>query len=247
MTGMQNFSQQSSKQIPPAVIATGIATKGRLPAASGVTPMPGAAEAMQRIGHPVQVPRGRTVVQTGDANDTVFKVVEGVLRVVRILSDGRRYIVSFLKPGDFYGYSEPDEHQCSVEAVTDCNLVRYSRRDFDAMLEADASASRLLLRLLCHQLGANNRMLLLLGRKTAPERLASFLVSFIAPTSSEPDGRKQVFLPMSRSDIADHLGLTIETVSRLITKFRKARWISLLDAHTVLITAPDVLAELAAD
>ncbi len=200
---------------------------------SNVIAAPGAADALQRIGHQMQAPRGRTVIEAGSANDAVIQVREGILRVVHILPDGRRHVACFLKAGDFYGLSETEENESSVEAVTACTLTRYPRRDFDAVLDSDAAAGRQLLRLVCRQLAASDRMLLLLGRKTAAERLASFLISFAGPA---PDGSTSVFLPMSRADIADYLGLTIETVSRLVTRFRTARWIRLLDAHTISIT-----------
>jgi CRP/FNR family transcriptional regulator len=200
---------------------------------SNVIAAPGAADALQRIGHQMQVPRGRTVIEAGSANDAIIQVRDGILRVVHILPDGRRHVACFLKAGDFYGLSETEENESSVEAITACTLTRYPRRDFDAVLDSDAAAGRQLLRLVCRQLAASDRMLLLLGRKTAAERLASFLLSF---ASRAPDGSTSVFLPMSRADIADYLGLTIETVSRLVTRFRTARWIRLLDAHTISIT-----------
>lgn len=232
---------------PAAAIRTAAPTpRHGLPTATrgNVIAVPGAADALQRIGHNQLVPRGRTVIEAGSANDAVIQVREGILRVVHILPDGRRHVACFLKSGDFYGLSEAEENESSVEAITDCTLTRYSRRDFDAVLDSDATAGRQLLRLVCRQLAASDRMLLLLGRKTAAERLASFLMSF---ASSSPDGNARVFLPMSRADIADYLGLTIETVSRLVTRFRTASWIRLLDAHTISITNPQALETLAED
>lgn len=241
---------QAGQQAHPAILARPTAPSSRRPASApgpipgAVVPLPGAADVLQRIGRPIQAQRGTAVLETGDANTHVYKVTDGILRVVRILPDGRRHIANFLKPGDFFGFSEATEHDCSVEAITDCALTRYPRKDFDAVIESDPAAGRQLFRLMCRQLEASNRMLLLLGRKTAVERLASFLLSFAS--GSQKRGM-QVFLPMSRGDIADHLGLTIETVSRTISKFRQQRWISLVDSHTILITAPETLEDLAAD
>lgn len=232
---------------PAAVLRTAApTTRDVLPAAprGNVIAVPGAADALQRIGHTLQMQRGRTVIEAGSANDAIIQVREGILRVVHILPDGRRHVACFLKAGDFYGLSEAEENQSSVEAITACTLTRYARRDFDAVLDSDATAGRQLLRLVCRQLAASDRMLLLLGRKTAEERLASFLMSFASPSV---DGTARVFLPMSRADIADYLGLTIETVSRLVTRFRTAGWIRLLDAHTVSITSPQALETLAED
>jgi CRP/FNR family transcriptional regulator len=222
-----------SRPVPAARPVALVHDFGSAAPRSNVIAAHGSADALQRIGHVLQVAKGRTVIEAGSANDSVIQVRDGILRVVHILPDGRRHVACFLKSGDFYGLSEAEENESSVEAITPCTLIRYSRRDIDAVVDSDAAAGRQLLRLACRQLAASDRMLLLLGRKTAAERLASFLMSFARPAS---DGSMQVFLPMSRGDIADYLGLTIETVSRLVTRFRTASWIRLLDAHTLAIT-----------
>lgn len=246
MTAAQLSMQTPFRHYQPVAAAVATARASRKPAVTAprnnVIPVHGTVDALQRIGHAVEVARGRTVVEAGSQRDAIFQVRDGILRVVHILPDGRRHIACFLKPGDFYGLAEAEENESSVEAVTDCTLTRYSRRDFDAVVDSDAAAGRGLLRLVCRQLAASDRMLLLLGRKTAPERLASFLMSFATPA---PDGSMRVFLPMSRSDIADFLGLTIETVSRLVTRFRNADWIRLMDAHTISITNAQALESLA--
>lgn len=248
MTAAQISVATAARHSRPPAIARTVAPMARssAPATSrgNVIAAPGAADALQRIGHTLHVARGRAVIEAGSANDAVIQVREGILRVVHILPDGRRHVASFLKAGDFYGFSEADENESSVEAITACTLTRYARRDFDAVLDSDATAGRQLLRLVCRQLAASDRMLLLLGRKTAEERLASFLMSFAAPV---PEGGMRVSLPMTRADIADYLGLTIETVSRLVTRFRTASWIRLLDAHTLAITNPQALETLAED
>lgn len=213
---------------------------------AAVIAMPGVADCLQRIGRTVPVERGGTVIAAGDTNDHVFKVLDGVLRIVRILPDGRRHIAKFLHAGDFVGLSDATECDSSVEAITPCTLTRYNRKDFDRLVSADAATGSQFLRLMFRQLDLNNRLLLSLGRKTASERLASFLLSFV-PHNAARGQDIAITLPMSRSDIADHLGLTIETVSRLVTKFRRQRWISLMDSHTVRILSLEALEALAAD
>lgn len=249
MTSAQALIQSSAGQRHAALAASAlVGAKNRKSAVSSgsVVALPGAADVLQRIGRSLQVARGRTVIEAGSGCSHIYKVTEGVLRVVRILPDGRRHIARFLQSGDFFGVSDMAEQDSSVEAITDCDLTRYDRKDFDAILDSDAAAGRQLFRLMCRQLESSNRLLLLLGRKTASERLASFLLSF-ARTASATRRDQEIYLPMSRCDIADHLGLTIETVSRLITKFRTQRWISLTDSHTIKVIAPDVLEDLAAD
>jgi CRP/FNR family transcriptional regulator len=185
--------------------------------------------------------RGEVIAAAGAAADHVYKVNSGTLRVVRVLADGRRHVAKFLTAGDYFGIAEGDEYSHSLEAVTDCALSRYAKRHFDTAMETDATTGRILFGQVCRQLEASNHMQLLLSRKTAAERIATFLLSF------RQKNERLVCLPMCRSDIADHLGLTLETVSRVISKFRQQRWISLQDATHILLNAPDKLEALAAD
>ena len=211
-------------------------------------PVPGISDALQRIGQPMVAPRNRVVHEAGDPANNIYKVVDGTLRVVQLLPDGRRHVISFLHAGDYFGLDDNGVYASAIEAVTDCSLVRYPRRQFDALLENNASAGWQIFRLMCHQLTANNRMLLLLGRKTASERMASFLLG-IAERGAGADAETdiKVSLPMSRGDIADHLGLTVETVSRLVTKFRQRKLIQLVSAHELVIPDLEALRELAGD
>ncbi|MFC3675413.1 Crp/Fnr family transcriptional regulator [Ferrovibrio xuzhouensis] len=213
-----------------------------------VVSLPGMSDALQRIGQPLVMPRNRVVHEAGDPASQIYKVVDGTLRVVQLLPDGRRHVISFLHAGDYFGLDENGEYVSTVEAVTDCSLTRYPRRQFDAVLDADASAGRQIFRLMCHQLTTSNRMLLLLGRKTAAERMASFLLDIVG--HSMPCGEANhvtVSLPMSRGDIADHLGLTVETVSRLVTKFRQHKLIRLASAHEMIIPDIEALRDMAGD
>jgi CRP/FNR family transcriptional regulator len=228
------------RALPAAVAARGYADPADAETASIVV-MPGIAGPLQRLGQTVHCQRSDVVEEAGDPADYVYKVVSGTLRAVRVLADGRRHIAKFLTAGDFFGIAEGEEYGSSLEAITDATLMRYPRRSFEATLESDAATGRQLFNLICRQLEASNHLLLLLGRKTAAERLASFLLSFRQQENPE------ICLPMCRSDIADHLGLTIETVSRVITKFRQQQWIRLQDASHIVITAPDKLEALAAD
>lgn len=211
-----------------------------------VVPLPGMADPLQRIGQPLTVARNRAVHEAGEPANHLFKVVDGTLRVVQLLPDGRRHVISFLQAGDYFGLDDNGDYVSTVEAVTDCSLVRYPRRQFDALLESDAGAGWQIFRLMCRQLAANNRMLLLLGRKTAAERMASFLLG-VAGRCGQGETDARVSLPMSRGDIADHLGLTVETVSRLVTKFRQRKLIRLTSAHEVVVPDLEALRDVAGD
>jgi CRP/FNR family transcriptional regulator len=147
-----------------------------------------------------------------------------------LLADGRRQVTGFMHPGDFLGISIDDEHAFSVEAVEQAQLCWFPRNRFDDFVEDHGSVERELYRMAAHELAAAQRQLVLLGRKTALERLASFLLELAARV----DGAV-VRLPMSRSDIADYLGLTKETVSRVISALKRDRVIRLLALDRVEI------------
>ncbi len=206
---------------------------------------------LDEIGATVSYLRGKTVIEEGNPADYVYKVVAGALRKVRLLPDGRRHITSFLMPGDFFGFGEGREYSHSVEAVADVTLVRYARRGFETLLEQDPRAGRHFLGLVCRALSATQDQLLLLGRKSALERMATFLLA-MADKAAERSGAPgssdggELDLPMNRSDVADYLGLTIETVSRLITRLRALHIIDAPDAHRILILKRDALEDLSA-
>ncbi|WP_300302373.1 cyclic nucleotide-binding domain-containing protein [Ferrovibrio sp.] len=213
---------------------------------AGLVPiLPGITTELHRIGCPVAAERGQEICIAGAPADHVYKVVDGTLRISRLLPDGRRHIANFLTQGDFFGFSDIGDYTYSLEALTDCALIRYPRRRFDAILEHDPQAGRQMFRLLCRQFNAANELLMTLSRKTAAERIATFLLTMIHRQGSQ-DGR-QLMLAMPRVDIADHLGLTIETVSRVVTQLRQRRLIDLRGSNDVAILNRDALEELAGD
>jgi len=195
--------------------------------------------------HPAQPPNGNastvryvgadTVVEMGGQTAYVYNVAQGTLRKVSLMRDGRRHISRFLCPGDFFGFMDAPESAHSVEAISDVTLVRYSRLNFDALMARDPALRHRILASMSDELAAMQEQLLLLGRKNARERTAAFLLTM---ANREPQGRysREFDLQMSRADIADHLGLTIETVSRVLTRLRKRRIIGLPSSkHIVLL------------
>ena len=177
----------------------------------------------------------------------MWSSISGTLRAVRLLPDGRRYITSFLLPGDFFGFTANGHYSQTIEAVADAKLVRYSRRGFNAVLEADAHAGQHFFGLMCAELSAAQDRMLLLGRKSAMERMASFLLGMgDRPASNGSKDRSGVHLPMSRSDIADYLGLTVETVSRVLTQLKNRGAIGLPNVNHVLFKDRDALEDISA-
>jgi CRP-like cAMP-binding protein len=213
--------------------------KTRVPAKAGMndtSPFDG-------IGSVVSLRSGRELYAEGDSATYWYRVTSGVVRTCKLLPDGRRQIDDFLFPGDVFGLEASDEHKVGAEAVTNAAVVSYSRNRLDIMAEDDARLSARLLQLTLKQLGKAHGRLLLLGRKTAEEKLATFLLEMLGRS----DDRDALDLPMSRTDIADYLGLTIETVSRTFSLFRRDRLVELPNAHRVVILDRHALEELTGD
>ena len=191
------------------------------------------------VGLPIAYERDREIFGEGEAAKTVFKVISCAVRVFRILSDGRRQILQFCLPGDVFGIELAAEYGANAESIGD-SVVLVARRSH--LLGEDASLSPRLWRLAMCDLRRSQDQVLNLGRRSASERLASFLGE-MGERLGEED---RVELPMSRQDIADYLGLTIETVSRTLTQFRALGLITIRDCRTITIERPSAMTELCA-
>jgi CRP/FNR family transcriptional regulator, nitrogen fixation regulation protein len=163
--------------------------------------------------------RDEEIVAQGDPAGHCYLVASGCVRTVKLMEDGRRQIGEFLFPGDLFGWEALDEHDFAAEAVTPVMLHRYPRRNLEARADRDPDFARRLRGIAAGQLRAGREHLVLLGRKTASERIASFLLEMAGRMN--PNGRASIELPMGRADIADYLGLTIETVCRGLTQLRR--------------------------
>ena len=202
---------------------------------------PDALAALDRVGAVVTLRRDEALFYDGDAAEYYFKVVTGAVRGCKLLADGRRHIGDFYLPGDFIGLDAEAHYIFTAEAVTDITLVRYQRRSVEALAWQEPGIGRRLLSLACRGLTAAQHQMLLLSRMTADERIASFLLAMAARSG---DG-EHVALPMTRTDIGDHLGLTMETVSRALSQLKSAGIIALKSSHEVAIRDRDRLEEIA--
>jgi CRP/FNR family transcriptional regulator len=180
------------------------------------------------------------ICQQGDPAEAVFYVLDGALKVYKLTPDGRRQIVGFLSADQFLGLGCGDEWSFSAEALTPLKVGRLPRAKLDRLLDEFPLLGRRLLGFARRELQAAQEHLLLLGRLNPLERVSSFLSRLVEQT-----GVERLELPMSRQDIADHLGLTIETVSRCFTKLRKAGVIDLPRPGDVIVRDADRLADLA--
>ena len=187
---------------------------------------------------------GETLFSEGDETNSVYEIVRGMLRLVKLLPDGRRQITGFLSAGNLVGLAPEGIHVYTAEAVTEVTLCRYGRVAFERLIDEAPGFAKRLLAVTSHELRAAQEQMLLLGRKTAMEKVASFLMAIAKQQGV--DGTQEVDVPMTRSDIADYLGLTIETVSRTFTKLKQDGLIALTTPNRMEILDRNQLEELAA-
>ncbi len=180
---------------------------------------------------------GQTISEEGAPADWVFSVVSGVIGLHKSLPDGRRQTTGFLFAGDVVGLPSRVVNTCAAEAITEVEVCRFSRARFEAYMDDHPALRARLLRMTADELSAAHEQMLLLGRKTARERVASFLLLLADRAASRQLPANPVVLPMKRLAIADYLGLTIETVSRTVTNLARAGVIELVDTHTVRIAS----------
>jgi CRP-like cAMP-binding protein len=197
--------------------------------------------AFDDIGTVVSCRRDQALFCEGGEARAFFKVLSGTVRSYRSLGGGRRHISEFLLPGDYVGLALGDIHRATVEAVSDARLMRYSRAAIDRLVQRQPQLGKRLLGVIRSELAMAQSQMLLLGRMTAAERLACFLL-MMADRYGNTDC---VSLPMTRTDIADHLGLTTETVSRLFSQFQCQGVIRLKAAHEVVLKSRSELQALA--
>lgn len=168
----------------------------------------------------------------GERAAFVYKVLSGVVRTSKLLSDGRRQIDAFHQVGDIFGIEAGDEYRFCAESVGDCVVIAYRRSHLAVLTGSDSQlAQDMTMGMMRSLVRAQNHMLLL-GRKSALEKIATFLLD-MAERTADNDA---LDLPMSRIDIADHLGLTIETVSRSFTQLERQGIIGLPSARHVVLS-----------
>jgi CRP/FNR family nitrogen fixation transcriptional regulator len=187
------------------------------------------AEAFAFMGASMNVSRNGEIYGEGEPADYVYGVVRGVVRTYKLLSDGRRQINAFFFPGEVFGLEAANEHRFTAEAVCDANVVFVKRSLLVKLAKQDCDVANALWMMSADDLRRAQEQMLLLGRKSAQERVAAFLLE-MAKRAEHGD---VVDLPMSRQDIADYLGLTIETVSRTLTALGSAEMIKLPESRRI--------------
>jgi len=195
-------------------------------------PSAGTAQAgtIEMMGAVMQFARGSEIYGENEPADYLYKIVGGAVRTYKVLVDGRRQIGGFYLPGDIFGLETGDLHTFSAEAITDCKIVVIKRSTVIALAARDNDVAREMWALTaCELQRVQDHILVLI--KSAQERVASFLLEMAERASDEGT----IELPMSRQDIADYLGLTIETVSRTLTQLEKSAAIEVPTSRRIVL------------
>lgn len=198
------------------------------------------AGAIEMIGAAMNFERNVEIYGEEEPAEYFYQVVSGAVRTYKVLQDGRRQIGAFHLPGDMFGLEAGETHSFSAEAISDCTIRVAKRSAVVAMVGRDSELAADLWAATAKSLRRVQEHLLLLGRKTAEERVASFLLGMAGRTGNSD----VIELPMSRQDIADYLGLTIETVSRTLTHLENTAAIALPSSRRILLRSPGSLQRL---
>ncbi len=183
---------------------------------------------LDHLGRHVHFRPRETVFAQGELTESFYNLREGVMRLYKLLPDGRRQIVGFALPGDFLGMATSARHGISADAVGPVAVCRFSRSSFARFIEDKPHLLRRVNELLVRELSQAQDHTVLLGRRLAEEKVASFLIGWRDRLARLGEATNRVPLPMGRQDVADFLGLTIETVSRTFTKLERDGLIEIL-------------------
>jgi len=182
------------------------------------------------MGTSMSFARNAEIYGENEPAEYLYKLVSGSVRTSKILNDGRRQIGAFYLPGDIFGFEIGSEHASSAEAISDARVIVVKRSAIEALAARDSDVARQLWAVTSRELHRMQEHILLLI-KTAQERVAGFLLEMAARIKSV----NEIELPMSRQDIADYLGLTIETVSRTLTTLENSAAIALPSSRRILL------------
>jgi len=189
----------------------------------------------------LKLAKGKTLILEGDPADSVYNIAVGDIALSRLAGDGRRQILGFLGCGDFIGLTLSENYTFSAEALTDTELCRFDRRALEDLAERFPGLDRQVRRMGAAAMDSMLDLVFALGRKTAEERVASFLIELAEKQGCSHTPAETLRLAMTRADIADFLGLTLETVSRSLSRLKRDGVIALSPGKTVAINDFDAL------
>lgn len=201
-------------------------------------------DAFSRLGVHQSFKRRQRVFYEGDEATQHFRVTHGVVRVDKILFDGRRQVLGLVFPGDYFGFSMTGEYLYTAEAVTPCNIVRYKRSQFRSLIAQEPELIDRLAAMAADEIRIARERSLILGSSSPLERAATFLIMLQdRQEAGEPSNTIKVFL--SRQEIGDYLGICMETVSRCFSRMKAYGLIALPDPHRIEILRQDALEDMA--
>jgi len=187
-----------------------------------------AGDDLEQLSRRVRLAAKATIFEEGAAADAVWSLVSGTALLSKLLPDGRRQVVSIAVPGDFLGLAMEPTYSFTAIALTPVTLRRFDRSRFAELLDHTPQLTRLIFATYSHELNLAQDHMLLLGRRSAEEKVAAFLLSLRARWAPLRGLSARVDLPMTRQDIGDYLGLTLETVSRTMTKLAQQKIIAVI-------------------
>jgi len=194
---------------------------------------------MKLAGAPMSFSRNEVIYGENRPADYVYKVISGSVRICKVLNDGRRRIEAFYLPGDVFGLEMDDEHHFSAEAIADSTILVVKRSALMSLANSNGDVARRLWTFTARELRRMQDHVLLLT-KTAQERVASFLLDLAKRLAAV----EEIEVPMSRQDIADYLGLTIETISRTLTQLETQAAIALPTSRRIVLCNRKALSRL---
>jgi len=220
--------------VPAQLFATPIAPENSLDPLLGLSPI------VDTVRRRLTYAQSQTIYREFDLAQHWCCIVSGAARKYAVLADGRRRIVDFLLPGDFFGFSVPQQHRFGAEALmAGTTVVSYPRRMLETAADDDARIGRQVRDIVFNSIARSQARLLTLGRVTSIAKVGSFLLELSQRSTGVSD--EIVALPMSRYDIADYLALSVETVSRAFTDLKRCGAIRCLDHHRIRILDAEFL------
>ena len=200
------------------------------PAAANPAALRTLGTSIELMGAPMPFVRNAEIYGENEPAEYLYKVISGAVRTYKVLNDGRRQIGGFYMPGDIFGLEAGEEHSFSAEAIVECKVLVIKRSSLISLASRDTEVARQLWTMTASELQrAQDHIMLLV--KTAQERVAGFLLEMAGRGASGTE----IELPMSRQDIADYLGLTIETVSRTLTQLENSAAIAVPTSRRIVL------------
>ena len=190
---------------------------------------------LKRLATPLRFNSGQTIFSEGEAAKSAFGLSHGVVRLYRLLPDGRCHVVAFAFPGDFLAMPLAERFNFSADAVGEVGVCKFPREELKRLIQDSPNIMRLLTEFAARELQLAQDQLTLLGNGSAEERVAAFLVNWRKRTGQSAPRSEAMPLPMRRQDIADFLGLKLETVSRTFAKLEQRNAIRIVP-HGVVLT-----------